>query len=311
MTRVPRVSQRRYKGWLLGLAVLIMLGLSPTCTAQSKALDAPRKAREATSDPTQSVPEILKPWIPWVLWDERSAESPSTYRNAGERIDYWPSQVEIQAGDRSGSWKVPVEVFRETWFPLPGGLEHWPQKVTDGKQELIVVERGASPSVKLKPGKYLLQGQWEWSQMPQRISVPQSYGWVSLNVRGEPVLTPNWDNSGLLWLSRATVGEVQQDNRSFEVYRLLQDGSPIWLRTQIDLTATGKSREEEPEPWVLSVSIWYYRLLMLVWALWLANSLLHWLKEWYQSLTFGGAWRSAPPRGKDHAAKSDLEQRLS
>ena len=257
MTRVPRVSQRRYKGWLLGLAVLIMLGLSPTCTAQSKALEATKKAREATSDPTQSVPEILKPWIPWVLWDERSSESPSTYRNAGERIDYWPSQVEIQAGDRGGSWKVPVEVFRETWFPLPGGLEHWPQKVTDGKQELIVVERGASPSVKLKPGKYLLQGQWEWSQMPQRIAVPQSYGWVSLNVRGEPVLTPNWDNSGLLWLSRATVGEVQQDNRSFEVYRLLQDGSPIWLRTQIDLTATGKSREEElgfvlPEGWQLS-----------------------------------------------------------
>jgi hypothetical protein len=74
---------------------------------------------------------------------------------------------------------------------------------------------------------------------------------------------------------------------------------------------TPRSDKNLPEPWVLSVSIWYYRLLMLVWALWLANSLLHWLKEWYQSLTFGGAWRSAPPRGKDHAAKADREQRLS
>jgi hypothetical protein len=50
---------------------------------------------------------------------------------------------------------------------------------------------------------------------------------------------------------------------------------------------------------------------MLVWALWLANSLLHWLKEWYQSLTFGGAWRISERSGKDHAAKADREQRLS
>ncbi|MCY3007328.1 MAG: hypothetical protein NTV29_15300 [Planctomycetota bacterium] len=262
MNRIPRFDWRRCNGLflrsaVLGFAVLVLLGLSPTCTAQSKAIEGPSKAREASSDPTQSVPEILKPWIPWVLWDERISESPSTYRNAGERIDYWPSQVEIQAEDRNGSWKVPVDVFRESWFPLPGGLEHWPQKVTDGNQELVVVERGASAAVKLKPGKYVLQGLWEWNQMPQKIAVPQSYGWVRLQVRNEPVPNPNWDNAGQLWLNRATVGEIQKDNYSFEVYRLLQDGSPIWLRTQIDLTATGKSREEElgfvlPEGWQLS-----------------------------------------------------------
>ncbi|MEI6527177.1 MAG: hypothetical protein WCP62_14195, partial [Planctomycetota bacterium] len=43
------------------------------------------------------------------------------------------------------------------------------------------------------------------------------------------------------------------------------------------------------------VSIWYYRLLMLIWALWLANSLLYWLKEWWRSLTHGGGWRTWTP----------------
>jgi hypothetical protein len=74
---------------------------------------------------------------------------------------------------------------------------------------------------------------------------------------------------------------------------------------------TPRSDKNLPKPWVLSVSIWYYRLLMLVWALWLANSLLHWLKEWYRSLTAGGAWRSPERIAKDHATKVDKEHRLS
>lgn len=49
-----------------------------------------------------------------------------------------------------------------------------------------------------------------------------------------------------------------------------------------------------PSSWVLSVSIWFYRGLMLLWALWLANSLLNWLRwGWAQGST-GGLWRRRP-----------------
>jgi hypothetical protein len=41
-----------------------------------------------------------------------------------------------------------------------------------------------------------------------------------------------------------------------------------------------------PQPSCLSVSIWFYRFLMLAWALWLAASLLRWLKwAWLQFST--------------------------
>jgi hypothetical protein len=45
-----------------------------------------------------------------------------------------------------------------------------------------------------------------------------------------------------------------------------------------------------PTPTVVSVSVWYYRLLMLFWALWLAASLLKWLTRGWQQFTSGGAW---------------------
>ena len=49
-----------------------------------------------------------------------------------------------------------------------------------------------------------------------------------------------------------------------------------------------------PQAWVLSVSIWFYRGLMLLWSLWLANSLLNWLRWGWSQYSLGGLWRRKP-----------------
>jgi hypothetical protein len=46
-----------------------------------------------------------------------------------------------------------------------------------------------------------------------------------------------------------------------------------------------------PMPWAVSVPILVYRLLMLAWALWLAYSLLGWVRWAWQSFSAGGLWR--------------------
>jgi hypothetical protein len=51
-----------------------------------------------------------------------------------------------------------------------------------------------------------------------------------------------------------------------------------------------------PQPWVLSVPLLAYRVLMLAWALWLAVSVLGWLKWAYQSWSRGELWRKIPWR---------------
>ena len=52
--------------------------------------------------------------------------------------------------------------------------------------------------------------------------------------------------------------------------------------------------ETLPQPWVLSAPLWVYRLLMLAWALWLANSLLNWLRWGWACFSAGGLWRKSP-----------------
>jgi hypothetical protein len=60
-----------------------------------------------------------------------------------------------------------------------------------------------------------------------------------------------------------------------------------------------------PTPWMISVPILVYRLLMLAWALWLAYSLLTWARWAWQSFSTAGLWRRGQlwtPRAKSKPA---------
>ncbi|HZR36701.1 MAG TPA: hypothetical protein VFA75_15135 [Nevskia sp.] len=50
-----------------------------------------------------------------------------------------------------------------------------------------------------------------------------------------------------------------------------------------------------PQARVWSAPLWLYRLLMLLWALWLANALLRWLRWGWSQFNAGGLWRQPAP----------------
>lgn len=50
-----------------------------------------------------------------------------------------------------------------------------------------------------------------------------------------------------------------------------------------------------PRPWLVSAPLWTYRALMLLWALWLAHSLLNWLRWGFGCFMAGGLWRTWKP----------------
>ncbi|HZH03128.1 MAG TPA: hypothetical protein VEY30_05030, partial [Myxococcaceae bacterium] len=55
---------------------------------------------------------------------------------------------------------------------------------------------------------------------------------------------------------------------------------------------------ELPRAWVASVSMWVYRGVMLLWALWLAFALLRWLRWGWAAFSTGGLWRQRPLRAR-------------
>jgi hypothetical protein len=196
------------------------------------------------------IPESLRPWESWAAWGERHPDCPTPYDDAKRHVCFWPSVLSLTADEAQGTWSMEVSVFEPTWVPLPGSEEVWPQDVRGGDQPVVVVGREGVPAVKLAAGEHKLSGTFRWDEMPQRIAIPAEIGVVSLSVAGAPVPIPNWDQDGLLWLRRVRAEVTDKDLLSVRVYRVLEDGIPLWLRTEIELTVSGKSREE-PLGWVL------------------------------------------------------------
>lgn len=53
-----------------------------------------------------------------------------------------------------------------------------------------------------------------------------------------------------------------------------------------------------PSAWVLSLPLWIYRVVMLLWSLWLATRLIRWTGWAWESFTTGGGWKRTRPLGR-------------
>ncbi|GLQ95294.1 hypothetical protein [Dyella acidisoli] len=66
-----------------------------------------------------------------------------------------------------------------------------------------------------------------------------------------------------------------------------------------------QTKDVLPQGGVVTVSLWFYKVAMLAWALWLANALIGWLRWGFDAWTKGGYWKkrerkpAAPPQLPD------------
>ncbi len=221
------------------------------------------------------IPEVLRPWIPWATWGEAHRNCPTPYSDPKTHRCFWPSTLELEVTADGARFTLDVLVYDETWVPLPGGGDAWPVGVQDasptagdGKPAgVAVLEHNRTPAVHLvpggnrvkgEPGRHHLTGSFRWNQMPQRLRIPPEIGVLNLTLLGQSVPNPAWDADGQLWLKRdGAAGTDEKNYLATKVYSLVEDGIPMWLRQEVELTVSGKSREENlgavvPEGWRLS-----------------------------------------------------------
>lgn len=200
-------------------------------------------------------PPALREWVPWVLRDEAAGNSPRDAADGSKRQAVWPGELQLEADAAGGRFRMMVKVYDEAWLDLPGNGDVWPREVTLGGTPVAVVARDGIPAVRLAAGQHTLGGIFAWpSGMPEKVQVPPGIGILRLSVEGKAVEVPGWDADGSLWLKRTRAEAADRDLLTLKVYRVIEDGIPMWLRTEIELSVSGKSREEElgyalPEGW--------------------------------------------------------------
>ena len=192
----------------------------------------------------QKVPTPLKPWINWALWEDATATCPTTYNQSGAHLCVWPGTLSLDVTSTTGRFTQSVRVFGENWLTLPGDSEQWPLRVTANGTAVPVVTRNGKPAIRLTAGTYTISGRYGWDFLPQKIQVPDWIGIVQLTVNGRTVAIPSRDEQGFLWLERRQEETATRDMLGVKVYRLLTDGIPMWVTTQVELRVSGKNREE-------------------------------------------------------------------
>ncbi|XZE36656.1 hypothetical protein SH501x_002238 [Pirellulaceae bacterium SH501] len=203
------------------------------------------------------IPQPLVPWKDWSRWDEKLEAAPKLFDNPRVSTPSWSSALQLEILPDKGRWQLEVQVYADSWVNLPGDAQNWPQAVLSNGFPIAVLLHEDQPATRLSPGRYRLQGEFGWTAIPQKLTLPKTIGILSLVREGAAVPLPNWDASGTLWLNRQAIAETEQDLLTANIYRLIEDGIPLWLRTQVDLSVSGRSREESlgtllPEDWILS-----------------------------------------------------------
>jgi hypothetical protein len=211
--------------------------LYATCAVQALGIAAVASAQEV-------IPGALRDWTGWVLHGHETHRCPwlAPGRAVDEaRICAWPATLELAVDGRGGRFSQRWQIESESWLPLPGNAEQWPQEVTlDGKAAPVVAHNGR-PALRAPSGMHTVAGVLAWSRRPQWLPVPVEVGLVQLTIDGARIAIPQRNDSGVVLGAQPV---ARQDNRlAVRVFRLLSDELPGSLITQVHLAVAGEARE--------------------------------------------------------------------
>src|SRR5215472_6580440 len=191
-----------------------------------------------------AVPPELRGWEEWALQGHEAHRCPWLVPGKptdDARICAWPSVLGLQADERGGRYSQRWQAAAETWLPLPGSSENWPEDVTlDGAPAAVVAHDGA-PAVRVASGVHTLAGIFRWTRRPELLALPSYVALLSLSIDGGHVNNPQRSNAGVILGAHAV---ARQDDRvDVRVFRRLDDALPAFLTTEIHLAIAGEARE--------------------------------------------------------------------
>ncbi|QQS06322.1 MAG: hypothetical protein IPK50_05360 [Fibrobacterota bacterium] len=198
-----------------------------------------------------SVPDPLRPWIPWVLRDLGESACPG--QDEGSRICIATSKLSVQADKQGATFTLSGTRFIPGRVYLPGDSAAWPVDVRDrGLSLALVGDEEDQPFVERPAGAFVISGRLAWKKRPASISLPTDIAVRTLQVDGK-VAAFDADESRM-WLetrlsedpfASEEEGDEAPDTVSsleIRVQRLVSDGSPMELTTTLELTVGGKER---------------------------------------------------------------------
>ena len=193
---------------------------------------------------TQDIPELLKPWIPWVMDDQPQYECPFFHGDFEQKHCSWAGQLTLELESTQGRFSGDWTLYQPDWIVLPGDNQYWPQQVLVNQKPAIVLEHQGKPAVWMPAGHYRLGGQFIWDKLPENLAIAEDTGLIRLSIDGKSIPYPRIDQ-GALWLSTQAAAQdnAQQNSLDLQVFRQVIDDNPLQMITRLELNVSGIARE--------------------------------------------------------------------
>jgi hypothetical protein len=209
----------------------------------------------------------------------------------------WFSAPHVSLGKPLSNARVNVHLPGERWLLYAGGPAWGPAILFWGHLVLILL---LAPVLARLPRSPLQS--WEWALLSlglTQVPLPIAglvFGWffvIAWHDVDRPA-RPLWFNLrqfGLLMLTLIFLGCL---------FGAVYDS--LLNTPDMEVVGAGSSNQmlgwyvdrtdgELPRPWVVSTSLWVWRGVMLLWALWLAWNLVGWLKWAWLEISEAGVWK--------------------
>ncbi|MGE5788893.1 MAG: hypothetical protein ACM3ZE_30165, partial [Myxococcales bacterium] len=211
---------------------------------------------------------------------------------------------QIQLNEKAVNARLHVELPRERWLLFTWGPS-WGPKVLLWSYLLMLIAAGfilvRIPKNPLKITQWVLLGVG-LTQVPIAVTLLIAGWFFAMALRGSVSVQRVWPKKlmqvGLVIYTLAflvclcgTVYDGLVSNPDMLVAGAANEGVALQLRWYVDRIGGAI-----PTATVISLPVVVFRLLNLLWALWLASNLLRWLKWGWSEFSKGGLWAKSPPR---------------
>ena len=191
----------------------------------------------------KNIPDTLKPWVDWVLYNQDQHNCPAAYNNHQKRFCTWASRLKLNLNNTEGKFQQHWQVHDKAWIRLPGDSKYWPQSVMVDDRPAIVLKKQGFPSVQLSSGSHTVRGLFAWDSLPESMTVPPSTGLLSITRNGQLLAFPRINQQGQLWLDKSVQKKNIENSVNVQVFRKIIDGHPMRIETRIILNVSGNSRD--------------------------------------------------------------------
>lgn len=222
----------------------LSLPVNPTATVLLAFLIVLSHLGQGVARQQPSIPESLMPWVDWVLHDKNKEIKCVVQYNNGDRYHCnYPSVIELDLNNSGGHFKQQWFIQKKSFIQLPGNDRNLPSGITiEGNRQTVLLHNG-SPTIELDAGNHLIEGSFTWPRLPEYLKIPQQSALVFLAVNTSPVLFPNLDSQGRLWLKQIDTKQKVEDRLQIESFRLIDDLIPARVQLFITLDVAGSARE--------------------------------------------------------------------